>query len=114
MSVIDVDALLTDVSPEAPSDDDFVITHEWIKGEINKEQPNWREIQNSASKLLTRTHDLELAVFLTRAVLHNHKEEGLRGLRDGLRLLCGLIERYWETVYPVQRIQMIRTSASMS
>src|SRR5712691_3153739 len=98
MSIIDVDALLSEVPPEAPLDEEFVVDRAWIKGEIEKEKPNWREIQNRALKLLTRTHDLELAVSLTRAVLHNHKEEGLLGLRDGLQLLYGLFERYWETV----------------
>jgi type VI secretion system protein ImpA len=100
MSIIDVDALLSEVPSEALRDETFVVDRAWIQGEIEKDKPNWREIQNCALKLLTRTHDLELAVFLTRAVLHNHKEEGLLGLRDGLQLLYGLIERYWETVEP--------------
>ena len=100
MSIIDVDALLSEVPSDAFLDEKFVVDRAWIQGEIAKDKPNWREIQNCALTLLTHTHDLELAVFLTRAVLHNHKEEGLLGLRDGLQLLYGLIERYWETVEP--------------
>jgi len=100
MRIIDVDALLSEVPSEALCDETFVVDRKRISIEVEKDKPNWREIQNCALRLLTRTHDLELAVFLTRAVLHNHKEEGLLGLRDGLQLLYGLIERYWETVEP--------------
>jgi type VI secretion system protein ImpA len=36
-------------------------------------------------------------IFITRALLHT---DGFNGLRTGLELLGGLIERYWETLYP--------------
>jgi type VI secretion system protein ImpA len=37
-------------------------------------------------------------MYLTRALLHTN---GLAGFADGLRLLQGLVERYWESLYPV-------------
>lgn len=42
--------------------------------------------------------DLEVASWLTEALLRRHQ---LAGLRDGLQLLGGLVERYWEGVYPL-------------
>jgi type VI secretion system protein ImpA len=47
--------------------------------------------------LLSRTHDLRVAMILLRALLHN---KGIPGLSDGLGLIAGFIERYWDSVYP--------------
>ena len=51
-----------------------------------------------ASELLTaRTKDLQLAAWLTEALL---KQKGFAGLKDGLGLCCGLVEKFWHTLYP--------------
>ena len=47
--------------------------------------------------LANKTKDLQLAVWLTEALL---KQTGFGGLRDGLALCCGLTDKFWETVYP--------------
>ena len=47
--------------------------------------------------MLERTRDLRVAVYLTRALLNT---DGLPGFADGLALLEGLLERYWDQVYP--------------
>ncbi len=47
--------------------------------------------------LATRTKDLQLGAWLTEALLF---QEGFAGLRQGLDLLRGLIETFWDTLYP--------------
>jgi type VI secretion system protein ImpA len=64
---------------------------------IPAEEPNWGDLKRKAADLLSRTKDLRVAVYLGRALL---KTEGLVGLADGLELLRGLLERYWEGVHP--------------
>ena len=50
------------------------------------------------TELLTgKTKDLQLAAWLTEALL---KQRGFGGLKDGLALCCGLVEKFWDTVYP--------------
>jgi type VI secretion system protein ImpA len=65
---------------------------------IPAEQPDWGAVRQQAEALLTRTKDLRVAVLLTRAMV---RVDNLLGLRDGLKLLHGLLERYWEQVHPV-------------
>src|SRR5258705_13352344 len=47
--------------------------------------------------LATQTKDLQLGAWLTEAMLH---QEGFAGLRQGLDLLHGLVEKFWDTLYP--------------
>jgi type VI secretion system protein ImpA len=47
--------------------------------------------------LTKKTKDLQLAAWLTEASL---KQKGFAGLRDGLLLCHGLIEKFWDTLYP--------------
>lgn len=44
-----------------------------------------------------KSKDLQVAAWLTEALLH---EYGFRGLEQGLAVLQGLIAQYWETLYP--------------
>ncbi len=51
-----------------------------------------------ASEALTKgSKDLWLAAWLTEAFL---KQRGFGGLRDGLALCHGLVEKFWDTLYP--------------
>lgn len=54
-------------------------------------------IKLAGDTLATRTKDLQLAAWLTEAMLH---QEGFSGLRQGLDLLRGIIENFWDTLYP--------------
>lgn len=47
--------------------------------------------------IATESKDLQLAVWLTEAML---KREGIRGLCDGLGLCRGLVDKFWDTLYP--------------
>jgi len=51
-----------------------------------------------ATELLTkRTKDLQVAAWFTEASL---KQRGFAGLKDGLGVCLGLVEKFWDTLYP--------------
>jgi len=59
---------------------------------------DWRRIIQLAQDTLTRTSkDLLVAARLTEALV---KEHNFAGLRDGLRLLRGLVEQCWDRLHP--------------
>lgn len=60
--------------------------------------PDWVKVRKLSEALLTRSKDLRVAVFLTRALVHS---DGLAGLETGLQLLSGLLERFWDDVHPM-------------
>jgi type VI secretion system protein ImpA len=47
--------------------------------------------------LATKTKDLQLAAWLAEAML---RREGVAGLRDTVVLIRGLLENFWDTLYP--------------
>lgn len=58
----------------------------------------WRAILEQAPEILSnQAKDLEVASWYTEALLRRH---GFQGLRDGFRLIHGLIEQYWDNLYP--------------
>jgi type VI secretion system protein ImpA len=61
------------------------------------EEPPWRDILERAVDLLGKSKDLRVAIAYMRAAAHVH---GIAGFLAGLRLLHGLLERYWESLYP--------------
>jgi type VI secretion system protein ImpA len=64
---------------------------------VPAQEPDWKEVGNRALALLTKTKDLRIAIRLTRALLNT---EGLSGLADGLAVLRGLVETFWDGFYP--------------
>lgn len=59
---------------------------------------DWPLVIRLASETLrSRSKDLMLAGFLTEALSEQH---GFAGLRDGLRVMNGLLEQHWDGVYP--------------
>ena len=112
MGSISVEELLTEISPEQPSgenleyDASYLAVQRILQGKpervmgdevVPAEEADWRKLREETVSLLGRTKDLRLSLGLTVALL---KLEGLPGLRDGLAVVRGLIEKYWETVYP--------------
>ena len=61
--------------------------------------PDWKKIRDLAIELLGRSRDIQVAMHLTCALLCT---EGFVGLNKGLSLIKGLLETYWEDVYPRQ------------
>lgn len=64
---------------------------------IEGKAANWDEVCTLADGLLVRSKDLGVAVYLTRALLHT---QGFSGIADGLALIKGLLDKFWEGLYP--------------
>jgi type VI secretion system protein ImpA len=114
VSTIQLENLLKEISPSDPSGE-YDLEHDPAFMELEADmqgapavelggktvqearEPNWLKCAETALELLGRAHDLRVAVYLTRALLHT---EGLDGLHDGLRLICGYLEHFWDSVYP--------------
>jgi type VI secretion system protein ImpA len=58
---------------------------------------NLQVIRLTSELLTAKTKDLQLAAWLSEALL---KQRGFAGLKDGLGLCCGLVEKFWDTLYP--------------
>jgi type VI secretion system protein ImpA len=67
---------------------------QWDAGE----PANWSQVRSLAEALLERTKDLRVAVLWLRAIVN---QTGLAALAPGLRLVHGLLERYWDTLHPL-------------
>lgn len=61
------------------------------------EPPPWNDVLEQGQALLARSKDVRIAIAWTRAAMHVH---GLAGFLAGTRLLTGLIDRYWDGLYP--------------
>jgi type VI secretion system protein ImpA len=105
------DELLQPISPERPCGVD--LRYEPLFGEIaearrsdegldlgawakegGKKSAEWDRVADLClTALRERTKDLRIAAFLTEAAA---QLDGFEGLRDGLRLLTALIERFWD------------------
>lgn len=67
-------------------------------GEGETERPDWRPVlRHSQQALAARTKDLEVVAYLIEALVRLH---GFAGLRDGWRLARGLVEQFWDGLYP--------------
>lgn len=62
------------------------------------EAAGWRDVLATGQKALaTQSKDLEIAAWLTEALVRLH---GLQGLAAGARLIAGLCEAFWEAGFP--------------
>lgn len=64
---------------------------------IPAEDPDWSAVESEAVELFARSKDLRLAVPLTQSLT---ARAGLAGLAQGLSLIRGLVEQYWDTCHP--------------
>ncbi|MCU0625060.1 MAG: type VI secretion system protein TssA [Gemmatimonadaceae bacterium] len=108
-----VDPLLVPIAGDNPSGHSVREDPAWeaIKDarreDLDVDQGQWQRARKVAEpaqviKLVTpllaeQSKDLQLAAWWTEAQL---RRDGLQGLRDGLALLRGLLEGFWETLYP--------------
>jgi len=51
----------------------------------------------TTDSLATRSKDLEIAGWMVEALI---RRDGIAGLRDGLQLVKGMIDGFWDTLYP--------------
>ncbi len=71
------------------------------KGEADARDagPLWRTVRELALNTLAETtKDLEVAAWLTEAMVRGH---GLAGLTAGAQIMAGLAERYWDGLFPL-------------
>ncbi|MCF3947618.1 type VI secretion system protein TssA [Acidiphilium sp. AL] len=59
---------------------------------------HWRTVLQVSQSVLGKTRDLEVAAWLTEALL---REEGLGGLAQGARLIEGLARGFWDGLHPL-------------
>jgi type VI secretion system protein ImpA len=60
---------------------------------------DWDPILKLGPQILAEeSKDLEVAAWLTEALIREH---GFAGLRDGFRLLRELVDQYWDNLYPL-------------
>jgi len=106
--MIDVEEFLKPISADQPCGKDlsydagFLALDERIVGKPETqfsaaEEPDWKGVRDACLELFRQSKDLRVAVKLSLALI---RLEGAGGLRDGLALLKGLLERYWADLYP--------------
>jgi type VI secretion system protein ImpA len=112
-AVADLDALLAPIAGENPAGESLQYSglHDELREarrvEDNLAQGEWQYetkvadyhqvISLATPALATQTKDLQVCAWLCEALVKLH---GFPGLRDGLKLMRGLHEQFWEKVYP--------------
>jgi type VI secretion system protein ImpA len=112
MAIIEVESLLTPISEAAPTGDNleydaaFAALETAAAGKLEQqvgetivegEPPDWQTVRRDSVELFARTKDLRVALHLARAALHLG---GFAGLNEGLGLIRGMVERYWDGMFP--------------
>ncbi|HXQ70817.1 MAG TPA: type VI secretion system protein TssA [Pyrinomonadaceae bacterium] len=113
-ALIDIQALLSPIPGDNPVGENlqYSTVHDEIRearrAEDTLPQGDWEHktkaaqwtivIELSTAALANRTKDLQISAWLSEALVHLY---GFVGLRDGLKVIRGLHERYWDHVYPV-------------
>ena len=107
--MIEVEELLSPISADSPCGEDvsydpkFLALDTLVAGKpetqfsAQRKEPDWKAVHDVCLELLKRSKNLRVAVTLCLALV---KLEGASGLRAGLTLLKGLLERYWTDLYP--------------
>jgi len=86
---------LYDTIKEARRQDDELAQGDW---QHERKLANYPQVVKLAQEALaTQTKDLQLAAWLTEAMLH---VEGFAGLRQGVTLCTNLLAQFWDTLYP--------------
>jgi type VI secretion system protein ImpA len=111
--VVDLDLILKPFEGDNPSGQD--VRYSGIYDEIrearradeNLAQGEWqtelkvadfqKSFRLSLDSLTTKSKDLQIAAWLSEALVKLH---GFAGLRDGLKVLAGLQENFWDTLFP--------------
>ncbi len=120
-SILDIPNLLTPISDDSEVGEDLredysaTSPYQSIKADRNaaraSERNNihdvngleadgfWRNIVSNAPAVITsHSKDLEIASWLTEALVRRH---GIQGLRDGFLLMQGLVTTFWDGLYPI-------------
>lgn len=109
--VIDFERLLAPISPEKPCGESLRWEPVWDElNQLRKSRkdpldssadktPEWDQVVALSTELLaTKSKDLLIAGWLAEALL---RTSGFVGLRDGIKLIRGLCERFWDDLHPL-------------
>ena len=111
--VVDLDVLLQPISDDNPSGESLRYSgiydeiSEARRADDNLNQGAWqselkvadyrRVIDLAVPALSSQSKDLQIAAWLSEALVKQH---GFAGLRDSLKLMAGFQENFWETLHP--------------
>jgi type VI secretion system protein ImpA len=111
--MIQVEELLQPISEDNPSGADlrydpvYDAIRETLREDDDLKQGDWQKerkvadpqktISLSTKALKEKTKDLQITAWLTDALL---RQDGFAGLNAGLQLFHGLIDKFWDSVYP--------------
>ena len=111
--LLDFEKLFQPISEEQPAGENLQYAgiydeiREARRADENLDQGQWQTelkianfqmvIRLAVPALETQTKDLQIAAWLSEALV---KENGFTGLRDSLKMLNGLQETFWETMFP--------------
>src|SRR6516225_5937548 len=80
---------------EARREEDEVPQGDWV---AERKLADWPlVIKLTSDALATKSKDLWLAAWLAEALL---RKEGYGGLKSGLDLIYGLLDKFWDNLYP--------------
>lgn len=119
--ILDLDKLLAPVTEDSPAGNDIrqdtspLSKYQAIKtarsaaraaerkgmhdGDLTEADEHWRKIIALGPEILaTQGKDLEVASWLAEALI---RRDGFSGLRDAFKLIHGLIENFWDNLYPM-------------
>lgn len=113
MASFPIDSLLEPVPGDSPCGKDmeyepaFLALQELARGKPEQvigdkvkpaQEPAWPKVREGAEALFASTKDLRVAGTLYLALL---KTDGIAGCEGGLALIGGLLQRYWDHLYPL-------------
>jgi type VI secretion system protein ImpA len=111
---LDLELLLNKISPDSPCGEDLEEDSTFLKLQeearfveekqmgdsiIPAEEPDWKTVRSLALELLGRTRDIQIAMHLCCALV---RTDGFNGLAQGVTLLKGWLNDYWDSVHPRQ------------
>ena len=120
--LLDLELLLTPISPDDPCGESLRWDPKWdeltnlrrartdpLDPSGNKE-PEWGKLVSLSQEVLEkRVKDLQVAGWLTEGLL---RTSGFAGLRDGLKLIRGFVENFWDGLHPQPDDQDFSTRAA--
>ena len=75
----------------------FIAERQMGETKIPEVVPDWKKVLDLAIKLLEQSRDIQVSMHLTCALLWI---QGFAGFVQGLSLIQGLLEKYWEDIHP--------------
>ncbi|NOY76005.1 MAG: type VI secretion system protein TssA [Kiritimatiellaeota bacterium] len=105
---MDIEKLTTPLNDEVPGGEDLSYAPAYLElegliytnpesGDDNSNEPDWRVVRDKSLELFERSRDLRVATYLALSELELN---GLKGLRDGIKVICSLICGMWDNVHP--------------